>query len=853
MGRVLLLICFVLIANIVFCQSHGLRFSSHEVVPEKRTSLNLTPKDPLCLKQAAEISFDLAFTPNLETYFGYIMRLVTGNNQNIDIVYNQKLQKFNFVIGETVSGEFTIDSMHLYGQWSRFKVTLDAKTQEAGFYLNNQLVSKGKANISHATCYRIFFGANDFTGFKITDIPPMNIRDIRIVEGNAQLAYYPLSESSGNECADEVKNKVAMVTNPVWIKPRHQNWVQAVAVDTRGAASVAFDKNTERLYIVSSDSLYQYSLKNGQLTGTKLSADRDTLPPGNQSVFNAAGNVLYNFNIDEKKVSTWLPQAGKWDVNFAPGQLTVYWQANKFLSPVDSSLYIIGGYGQLQYKNEVQRYHFPTREWESIDPGGDFFMPRYLAGLGTNNAGDTAYIIGGFGSKTGDQTINPKYTYELIAYCVKSNTFKSLFHLKEPANQFCFANSLVVDSATRDFYALIHPIDRFNSVLQLMKGSLQSPEYQLMGDTIPYDFHDIESFADLYYCPVSKKLVAVTLFTNKQNITNVKVYTIDFPPNKLVATAALVTKASRDWVWFLLAGFLVAMGVLAMMWRKKRGGQLAHQEAKDKTWQASVPARAAAPAVAELNVAGLTEPASNKEIAAINLFGQLEVFDKEGNDITKMFTPLLKELFLLVLIHTYKDGRGIASEKLYETLWSDKPIKDARNNFSVNVVKLKGILEKVGDCHIGKETGKWKLDILNNSIKVDYQQYMELVSNKTAINKAYAHELVQIVGRGAFLSTMHYSWLDDIKSDVSGKTIDILLSYISTADPLADAEFIIKATNCIFFSDQLNEEALAWKCKCLVLLGRHGMAKDAYLKFAKEYRENYGQDFEKSFTEMTGQ
>jgi two-component SAPR family response regulator len=850
MGRLLLLVCSLLIAHSAFCQSHGLRFSSHEVVPEKRTSLNLTPKDPLCFKQPAEISFDCSFTPNLETYFGYILRLVTSNNQNIDIVYNQKLQKFNFVIGETVSGEFTIDSLHLYNAWNQFKLTLDGQTQETRFYLNNRLIATGKANISHATCYRIFFGANDLSGFQITDIPPMNIKDIRIAEAGAPVAYYPLSESNGTECADEIKSRVASVKNPVWIKPRHQNWVPALTMDTRGVASIAFDKNTERLYIVSTDSLYQYSFRHGQLTGLRLTTGRDTLAPGNQSVFNAAGNVLYNFNIDEKAVSTWLPQAGKWDQNIKAGPLTVYWQANKFLSPVDSSLYVIGGYGQLQYRNEVQRYHFPTREWESVDPGGDFFMPRYLAALGANAAGDTAYIMGGFGSKTGDQTINPKYTYELVAWSVRSRSFKSIYHLKEPAQQFCFANSLVIDPATRDFYALIHPIDRFNSVLQLMKGSLQTPEYQLMGDTIPYDFHDIESFADLYYCPASKKLVAVTLFTNKQNVTRVKVYTIDFPPNKIALAPVIVVSASRDWIWFLAAGGLVAAGVLLMMWRKKQARQLAQQEVPA---QPVVAGKGTVPAVVEQVIADEATTAGNKDRAAIYLFGQLEVFDKAGNDITKMFTPLLKELFLLVLVYTYKDGKGIASEKLYETLWGDKPIKDARNNFSVNVVKLKGILEKVGECHIGKESGKWKLDIPQDTIRIDYQHYMELVANKGPINKAYVSDLMQVVGRGAFLSTMHYSWLDDIKSEVSGKTIDILLHYISTADPATEAEFIIKATNCIFFFDQLNEDALAWKCKCLVLLGRHGMAKDAYLKFAKEYRENYGQDFERSFTEVTGQ
>lgn len=849
MGRLLLLACFTLIANSVLCQSHGLRFSSHEVVPEKRTSLNLTPEKPICFRQAADISFDLSFIPNLETYFGYIVRLVTENNQHIDLVYNQKLQRFNFVTGETVTGEFAIDSAQLYSQWNQCRIALHAGTQEVAFYLNQRLVAKGKAPISPATCYRIFFGANDFTGSQITDIPPMNIRDIRITEGNVPVAYYPLSESTGNECADEVHHKVAMAKNPVWIKPRHANWVQAVTVDTRGVASIAFDKHTERLYIVSTDTLHQFSFKNGQLTSVKLAVKHDTLPPGNQSIYSIASNTLYNVDIDEKEVSIWQPQAGKWDRNFTPGPLTIYWQANKFLSPVDSSLYIIGGYGQLQYRNEVQRYHFPTKEWESIDPKGDFFMPRYLAALGINPAGDTAYIIGGFGSKTGDQSINPRYTYDLMAYSVKNSSFKSIYHLKEPARQFCFANSLVIDSATNNFYALIHPIDRFNSALQLMKGSLHSPEYQLMGDTIPYAFHDIESFADLFYCAGSKKLVAVTLFTNKQNISRVKVYTIDFPPNKLVMAAAPVASASRDWIWFLVAGGLVAAGVLLMMGRRKRARQLTQHE---ENLSASLPGVAAGQAATQSNMPGMAVPAAGKDVSAVYLFGQLEILDKEGNDITRMFTPLLKELFLLILTYTFKDGKGIASEKLYELLWSDKPIKDARNNFSVNVVKLKGILEKVGDCHIGKESDKWKLEILHNSIKVDYQRYAELISNKTAVHKAYVQDLIQVVGRGAFLGTIHYSWLDDIKSDVSGKTMDILLNYISTADLAAEAEFIIKATNCIFFFDQLNEEALAYKCKCLVLLGRHGMAKDAYLKFAKEYRENYGQEFDKSFAEVTG-
>ncbi|MCW3082515.1 hypothetical protein [Segetibacter sp.] len=213
---------------------------------------------------------------------------------------------------------------------------------------------------------------------------------------------------------------------------------------------------------------------------------------------------------------------------------------------------------------------------------------------------------------------------------------------------------------------------------------------------------------------------------------------------------------------------------------------------------------------------------------------------------------MVRELFLLLIIYTYKDGKGISSEKLYEILWSDKSVKDARNNFSVNIVKLKGVLDKVGEYHIGKETGKWKFEILNNSVKIDYQRFSELAANKQPTDKSYITDLYNTISRGAFLPEAQYNWLDDIKSGITGFVIDTVLKHISVTDILTEAEWIIKLANCIFYFDQLNEEALEYKCRGLVSIGRHGMARDAYLKFTKEYKENYGLEFERSFSAIIG-
>lgn len=837
MGKHILIICWTLVySHIIFGQSHGLGFSSHETVREKRTSLHLTPGGPICLRGQTDLSFDLEFKPNMETYFGYIVRVITTDHQNIDLVYNQRLGAFNCVIGEKVTGEFRIDTLQLYRSWNNIRIRFDQKAGEAVFFSRDTPVCRGKLAIPENTCAHIYFGATNFEGHQTLDLPPMNIKDVRIAQNGGLQHFFPLSESHGAAAHDTEGKDTAAVRNPVWLKPKHQNWAHVRTIQTAGTPGIAFDQQKEVLYIITADSTFRLTFRDMQLRGDALASGHTLLPAGTQSVYDPLRQQLYNVLIDEKKVRTYDTAAKRWDNAFTYTELTEYWQANKFVSHTDTSLYILGGYGQLRYKNLVQRYHFPTQTWEKLAVKGDHFMPRYLAALGLNVTGDTAFILGGYGSNTGDQSVNPKYNYELNAYSVRDRTFSTIWRLPEPARQFCFANSLVIDTATRDYYTLIYPTDKTNSSLQLIKGSLEGPEYQLMGDSIPYSFYDIRSFADLFFCPVSKKMVAVTMYNFKENTCEIKVYTLDFPPNPFVQAAAVSGKSFGGW-WFVLPGILLfALVSLALAGRKRR--------------------KKTAPAVITETAthAPHSEPVQEEpERSAVFLFGQFEAFDKEGNDITKLFTPLLKELFLLVLIHTYKDGKGISSEQLFDILWNDKPQKDARNNYSVNIVKLKAILEKAGEWHIGKESGKWKLEVLNHSVKLDYAHFAQLCAQKNASSRPFIQELLTVVNRGAFLKTVQYEWLDDIKSDISGQVIDLFLQYISTADLHAEAELVLRLTHAIFLFDALNEEALSYRCRSLVILGRHGIAQEAYQKFAKEYKESYGQEFGRSFKEITHQ
>jgi two-component SAPR family response regulator len=112
------------------------------------------------------------------------------------------------------------------------------------------------------------------------------------------------------------------------------------------------------------------------------------------------------------------------------------------------------------------------------------------------------------------------------------------------------------------------------------------------------------------------------------------------------------------------------------------------------------------------------------------------------------------------------------------------------------------------------------------------------------------HALVNIIKRGPFLLQTEYNWLDDIKSEISNAVIDRCLSYLRHHDLTENLEFAIEITNCIFYFDQLNEDALTFKCKGLILLKRHNLASNTYLKFVKDYRDIYSADFDKTFQEI---
>ena len=838
----------------VLAQSFGLGFSGHEVVQDKRSSLDLTPEEAFCFRQDFEISFELSFLPGYADYFGYILRLIRNDRQNIDLIYDKvpvREGHFRMISGDKPpSISFTLDSSHLFKCWNKFRLQFDFTHDRLIFYCDKGVFTQNNIGLTKGDCFRISFGASPYQPFKTTDVPPMKIRNILISEGGASKYYWPLNERTGLTALDTLHQRSALVTNPLWIKNTHYEWKPVKKMVINGIASVAFDPKTETVFLVGSDSLIKYSIAHSSGITITYKSTQD-LQRGNTSIYDRFTGSLYNAYLDQSLVTDFDFAGSRWNKKQEPHDVN-FWHLNKFCSSADSSIYFLNGYGHLHYKNTVYRYHIPTATLDKIPVNGDSLTPRYLAALGTNETGDSAYILGGYGSQTGQQILNPKNLYDMVLFDVKKRTFKKLFELSPDKEEFVFANSLVIDEKKKEFYGLRFNNDKYNSTLQLIKGSLEHPSIQPMGNKIPYVFHDIESFSDLFYSPVSNKFIAVTSFAeDSTNRTVMSIYTLDGAPvPEETVQAATSPDGPPYYLYIMLALIVLSAGSLWFRRHNSRRRQsLGSQTSAHLPLPEGItPLKTSPVAPPRQTQTGETpEQQLQSTRAAIYLFGDLQVFDKEGYDLTRQFSPLLKELFLLILLYSVKNGRGISSEKLNEILWFDKSEKSARNNRSVNIAKLKSILDKTGGCELSKDTGYWKIDSKAGLVAVDYQLYISIVNNKTTLDKQRVTDLAAITKRGAFLSNTEYAWLDSFKSEVSNHVIDTYLHFAGSVTISDDPEFIITLADYIFYFDAANEEAMQMKCKALVYLGKHSLAKQSYDSFVKEYKSIYGEDFGKDF------
>ncbi|GHT12061.1 hypothetical protein FACS189426_14870 [Bacteroidia bacterium] len=823
---------------------YGLEFNSFEVVQEKRTSLNLTPSKVFSFPTGFSLSFNIFFRPNPAYNFGYVFRIIGQNNRHLDFLTSP--DKLTVVDSEdNVLAECTLaETSNNFSLFFPFSIQLDIKNNLLNIVIGEKTFSPPVSSLIDFKKVNIIFGRCNYPPFQTSDVPKIIIKDVRInnLRGDA-IYYWKLSKHVEDGVYDELENRFAKAENSQWLLNNHAFWNKKISFKTLKNPQITYNSDEKKIAIADRRNFYTYNTLTHELDYTQNSSGFVHSNQPNQMIYNPLDSTYYSYsflNTEPRDVAAYNASIQSWN-NLGIREFSCeYWHHNRYVSPEENSLYLLGGYGQHKYKNQINKYSFKTGKWERLQYKNNPIFPRYLSGLGVIST-NQILLFGGYGSNSGLQSLSPQNYYDLYKVNLPDLTVTKIWEMTPPVDQFVVANSMVVDTLNKCFYALCFPQTRYETSLYLAKFSLQKPGYEIVSNKIPFYFNDILSYVDLFQNKETNELYAITFSSNTaDSLATVSVYTLSYPPIAEISTYQSADGADSGFN-FLLAVILTLLSVTviaAYLILKKKKIKTEIKQFSEFTDE-------------EIKVIKQENDRNKKQ--AIFLFGGFQIKDKNGNDITGEFSPMLKQLFLIILLNTYKENRkGISSTKLDETLWPDKTRDSASNNRSVMTSKIRHLLKNMDNLNIESFNSYWTVK-LGNDVYCDYVEALALIRNmkdKSTRSKEDAMKLLNIVSFGELLPNLQIEWVDAFKANFANELIDLLIDVSKQKGFSFSPSELIYLADTLLIYDILNDDALKLKCCALVKLGKNGLAKTTYNSFVKQYQLLFGSKYNYSFDQI---
>lgn len=821
-------------------ENYGLTFAAHAVDQDHRTSLTLNSGKGISFPSEGFImNFDIKLRQELYTY-GYILRVLSHKNQNLDLVsylYDSKISVISGSSHEKSQMVYLADSMLIKkDQWIPIQVQF--LPTSAKIKINGKNIS-----ISHSfhdfNNIQIIFGASNLGRFFSGDVAPMSIRNLSFQSFQGETLYYWKLDRSSNNTNDIVYDSIsalpAYVKNGKWEIDKHYHWRQVTSfeIDYKNP-QLAFDETKGNFFIASDKKLYTFNI-NDKTLDTLSFKGAPFLGVSSQMLFHPLKKTLFSYNIYHNKLNWFDSTTASWSFN---QKITVddNQHHNRFLDK--DKLYLYGGYGKHQYSATLYEYNLKNSIKWSPTNLDTLISPRYLSALGKYSE-NKLLILGGYGSKSGKQEDFPQNFYDL--YLLNLNTSKSikLWEMNRTEEHFVMGNSAIVDTLTNSIYALTYKNDCYNTAIYLSRFPIKTnkPIRQIVSDSILYKFRDIYSYCDLFYNPNDASLYTVILEPSKNESSLCRIYKLAFPPFN--PTSYEIKKVSSNLKLNLLRGVIVIIftSLLLLLTHFWRSRQLRKKRKVTETTNSSPLIK-----VEQISLDITAQKSNRKEVkSTIFLIGGFQVFDSLGKDITGDFTPTLKQLFLFLLLNSIKNEKSVTSQRLDETFWFDMNKTSAANNRSVNIRKLRLLTSKIGDITIIHKNGYYSLE-LGTDVTCDYYLIYTLLKDtqnrkkeNLPLDKEKLEQLLTWSSPGSLLPNINIEWIDEYKSNYYVNITDTLLDITTWDSVKDDSRLLFRIVDVILAIDCIDEDAIRLKCNLLYKMGHKGLSKQCYDKFCSDY------------------
>ena len=833
-------LAFILLLFSAFgVNAQGLNFTSSDDAIINRTSYNVFEyKQP---KFINEFSLDFELSILDPDKFGYILNIKDKNNaSSYSLVYVGNDQE-NGEIKLNLDGVKTLVSIPFLKEifnlknWIKIYLNFNPVTKEIS------LTVDGNKDISQENLFKvniepeIYFGKHR----SIIDVPSMSLRDLSI-KNNKSIYYFGFDEGEGEKVYDSKGNLYGNVKKANWLIKESYFWKLRHVNSFETVTSITFDESKHRFIFQNSDSLKFYDFKNEETSFIKLKNNLNVSMRLGNSLLDASENKLYVYELyditpnSSSIASIDLDNPNYWESisNLERSKQTHH--HNAIFDSQNKKILIFGGYGYFRFTNDFSAYDIKANKWELLKFSGDTIDPRFFSGVA--KLGDNKVLLfGGQGNKDGDQSIGKTYYYDCYTIDFETKKIKKLWEINRERINMVSSRNLVLNEDSSAFYNLSYSEYISSTSLQLYEYAINDGNYRMLGDTIAMNSERIRTNANLYFDRLTNELFTTTQEFQEDGSSLIKIYSLDSPPVSKEKIQDKTQKASRNFYTrlILFLSIFTLISILIIYVKRKEIKVIQVQIQKTLKYE-------------------INREVEIRRPNSVSLFGIFTSIDTKGNDISHLFSPKIKQLFLLLIFYSkQKKVNGISSEKIHSILWPDSTEQNAKNLKNVALNQLRNVLKDIEGLEIVYLDRKFILEF-SDTFYCDYFKFLsELDSFKKGLSSEDALiNLVKILNRGKFLQYIDEEHFDAFKKDFELDVLGIIPNEMIKLYHGKEYSDVITLAEILFNIDPLNMDAFLYKTHSLMKMKMKTKAKKHFNNFLINYSKITGDDFNLTYREV---
>ncbi len=841
MKNLFVAICSLLLPFSLF--GSGLHFTGANTIDDPRCRYEVFYNTTPTFEDSITISFDLKLH-NIQS-LGDIFSLETGDGSSpVRFVYVKKddlLCDLRLVDSNSIIFSLEIDSRTLFdSKWMPISLTIDSVEGLIMLTVDQSKFTKPYIANTKITprlifgCDKPFEDANDFS-----------IKALSVGNSSKQL-FFPLNEASGSIVHDSRNRNVGRVENPTWITTDAYRWRKLFEYDFDNSAAVSYNCDNE-LIIATRDTLFRLFLNSGALTKESYQNATPINSKLGMSYFDSRLNNLYIYELNEiptgeNSIAKLNLDSGRWS---ALSKKYLPRQRHHHCAHFDEQrgVYtIFGGFGNRCYSNELNQYSEIEDRWEELHFEGDTIHPRFFTSS-VVESDSTLLIFGGKGNSSGDQTLGLDYFFDLYRVNLNSRRVEQLWS-RDPlalGDKLIPVRQGIMANDNESFYTIMYKESILYPSMQLYKIEIKSGDYVMVGDTIPMVSGAIKSAANIFEDKNGDKFYCYTHIydmTGKPKST-VSLYVIDSPPISLSQMnyydSIDAQKSSKSVMAFAIL-FIISFVVICYRIQQNHNHKKRVQGSEDNL----------AENCAEQ---AYFTPRAEVKRNSIYLYGDFTVYDHSSINISHLFSPKIKRLFLLILFKSSENGVGVSSEEIQSTLWFGYPADKSKNLRGVTMHNLRGVLQEVDGIDVVYENGHFKV-VFEAECYCDYIDALSISKSFDVSNREACEQLLSIFARGALMHHAEDSLFDTCKGESEAMALDALLKLSTALFERCEYHSVAYVCSILHKHDPMNEESLWYEVISLRHIKRPAEAKSTFMKFAKFYLENMNEQYRYNYNKF---